>query len=165
MNKFLTALIFLTALFSSCRFNPNLQNKGTDYVQGEWQEEEVEYADQLLQFTRHTIKFDCDSFFITFKTTSKVNINPDTCYSSGQWTEYAKGGYLIKKDTLYLSGTFAKSNFKQKISGCFRNGQYLESFIIKNHTGDSLNLESMQQHFPLKLTLKERTSCKPKPVN
>ena len=150
--------------FSSCKFNPNLQDKGTDYIQGAWQESRVDYQDQLLQYTKHTFKFNCDSFYITFQTKSKSNIYPDSCFNNGTWTEFAKGGYTIQNDTLFLSGTFTKSNFKQKISGCYRNGLYLETFLIKKHSPDSLYLDRLQNHIPIKLALQKKIICIPKPV-
>ena len=164
MYKYLAVYLVLLLLLSSCKFNPNLQDKGSDYLQGIWQENKVDYQDRLLQYTTHSVKFNCDSFYITFLTKSKVDIYPDSCYNKGVWTEFAKGGYVVQNDTLFLSGTFAKSDFKQKISGCFRNGQYLESFIIKKHSNDSLYLESLQQHNPIKLALQKKITCTPKPV-
>ncbi len=141
-----------------------MQDKGTEYLQGIWQENKIEYQDQLLQYTAHTFKFSCDSFYITFNTKSKVNIYPDSCFNNGIWTEYAKGGYVVQNDTLFLSGTYAKSNFKQKISGCYRNGQYLETYIIKKHSADRLYLEGLQQHQLIKMSLNQKLICNPKPV-
>jgi hypothetical protein len=64
-----------------------------------------------------------------------------------------------------LTTTFTKSNFKQKISGCYRVGQYLPAFIIRKNTADSLYLESLKQHLNIKLSLKEKTVCIQKPLN
>ncbi|HUH32999.1 MAG TPA: hypothetical protein VLZ28_03545, partial [Daejeonella sp.] len=63
-----------------------------------------------------------------------------------------------------LSGTFTKSNFKQKISGCYRIGQYLETFIIKNTQEKTFHLQSLKQHRPVYLTLKQRTVCTQQPI-
>lgn len=155
-------MAFSAIFFSSCKINPNLQGKGVDLVQGIWEEAPVLYQSELLQYTRRDFKFTCDSFYVTLNTYSKVNLYEDSCYNNGYWKEYAKGTYVAQNDTLFLTGTFTKANFKQKISGCYRNGQYIEAFVIKNHTSDSLYLESLQQHLPVTLALKEKLICTPK---
>jgi hypothetical protein len=151
--------------FTSCKFNPNLQGKGTESLQGIWEENSVDYQDQKLQYSKHRYRFTCDSVYVTIQTFAKVNMYPDSCFNNGKWTEYAKGTYLTKQDTLMVTATFTKSNFKQKISGCYRIGQYLPAFVIRKSTADSLYLESIQQHLQLKLSLKERTVCVQKPLN
>jgi hypothetical protein len=166
----MSRLLLLTALISffflsSCRFNPNLQGKGTDFLQGVWSEDSIAYRNELIQYTAHEFKFSCDSFYVTMRTSAKANIYPDSCYNNGQWTEYAKGVYSIKNDSLWISGTFTKANFKQKISGCYRIGQYLETFIIKNRSATSIQLRSLKEHRPLQFTLKERITCIQKPIN
>ncbi len=160
---FFFALLLLAS--ASCKFNPNLQGKGTESIQGTWEEDSVEYQNELLQYSRHQFRFSCDSVYVTIKTFAKVNTYPDSCFNDGKWTEYAKGTYLNNGDTLMLTTTFTKSNFKQKISGCYRVGQYLPAFIIRKNTGDSLYLESLKQHQNIKLSLKEKTICIQKPLN
>ncbi|MFA6945065.1 MAG: fumarate hydratase [Pedobacter sp.] len=157
------ALILLTS--ASCKFNPNLQGKGTESLQGIWQEDSVDYQNERLQYSRHQLRFTCDSVYITIKTFAKVNTYPDSCFNKGSWIEYAKGTYLTKGDTLMFTATFTKSNFKQKISGCYRIGQYLPAYIIKKNSGDSLYLESLKQHLQIKLSLKEKIVCVQKPLN
>lgn len=161
---FLFTAIFFLAL-SSCKFNPNLQGKGTASLQGIWEEERASYQDERLQYSLHKFRFTCDSVYVTILTNARVNIYPDSCFNKGRWTEYAKGTYQTKNDTLILTTTFTKSNFKQKISGCYRIGQYLPTFVIKKSPIDSLYLESLQQHSTLKLSLKKRTVCVQKPLN
>lgn len=151
--------------FSSCKFNPNLQGKGLDSIQGVWEEDYVEYQDQKLQYSKHKFRFTCDSVYVTIETFAKVNRYPDSCFNDGRWMEYAKGTYQTKNDTLIFAATFTKSNFKQKISGCYRIGQYIPAFVIKKNTSDSLYLESIQEHLQLRLALKERTVCVQKPLN
>lgn len=158
-------LLVLCSLLFACRFNPNLQGKGENYLQGVWHEDSVVYQDELLQYTRHQFKFTCDSFYVTLKTSAKVNTYTDSCFNNGAWVEYAKGTYTVINDTLYIYGTFTKPDFKQKISGCYRIGQYLASFIIKRHTNKALYFQSLQQHLPVKLNLKQKISCVPKPLN
>ena len=165
MSRLLQILLLATGLLTSCRFNPNLQGKGADFLQGEWMEDSVRYRDDLLQYTTHQFKFTCDSFYVTLETKAKSNYYPDSCFNNGQWTEYAKGLYAVRGDSVIISGTFTKSNFKQKISGCYRIGQYLETFVIKDRAPESLSLESVRQHRPIQLTQKRRTTCIQKPIN
>lgn len=163
-----SCLFFLTLsvlAFISCKFNPNLQGIGTKSLQGIWEEHNVDYQNERLQFSRHKFRFSCDSVYITIQTFAKVNTYPDSCFNNGSWMEYAKGTYQTIQDTLILTATFTKSNFKQKISGCYRIGQYLPAFVIRKNAADSLYLESLQKHSQLKLALRERTVCFQKPLN
>lgn len=163
------AFYFLFALIlfplSSCKFNPNLQGKGTESLQGVWEEDSAYYQNERLQYSKHQFRFTCDSVYLTIKTFAKVNTYPDSCFNNGEWIEYAKGTYLTQSDTLILNTTFTKSNFKQKISGCYRIGQYLPAYIILKNTGDSLYLQSLKQHLQIKLSLREKTQCVQKPLN
>ncbi len=156
--------LFAFFLFASCKFNPNLQGRGEQFLQGEWTEDAVLYQGNLLEYTKHHFVFTCDSFYVSLKTYAKVNRYPDDCFNKGTWTEYAKGTYLLRRDTLYFAGTFTKSNFKQKLSGCYRIGQYLPIFIVKKHAEEKLYLENINQHLPLTLKLKKRIVCTPKPL-
>lgn len=133
-------------------------------MQGVWEEEPLVYRDSLLQYTTHHFKFSCDSFYVTLNTEAKANYYPDSCFKEGKWEEYAKGVYLVSNDTLYLAGTFTRSNFRQKVSGCYRIGQYLPVFLIKDTSPEKIELQSLQQHLPLTLKLKERIVCDPKPL-
>ncbi len=152
-------------LLGSCKFNENMQGKGRDDFQGSWQEETVAYQNERLQYSKHQFRFTCDSVYVTINTFAKVNTYPDSCFNGGSWTEYAKGVYETKKDTLLVSATFTKPDFKQKISGCYRNGQYLPAFVIRKSSADTLYLEGLQDHLPLNLVLKEKTPCVQKPLN
>ncbi|WP_242689284.1 fumarate hydratase [Pedobacter sp. SYSU D00535] len=148
----------------SCKFKPNYQERGTDFLQGLWEEEPVDFADSLLVYTKHHIKFTCDSFYVTLNTRAKVNYYADSCFNEGEWSEYAKGNYLVSNDTLYLLGTFTKSNYKQKLSGCYRIGQYLPVFLIKNTSSGKIELQHLQQNMPVTLKLKKRINCVPQPL-
>ena len=163
-KKLFLLFALCSLLFASCKFNPNLQGRGTDFMQGVWQEEHVLYQDKLLQYTQHNFTFTCDSFYLTMNTVAKVNTYADSCFNNGKWTEYAKGTYMIKKDTLLINGTYTKSNFKQKISGCHKIGVYSPVFIIKKYNADSLYLENFQKRLPLTLVLKQKITCIPKPI-
>lgn len=158
-------IILGAAALNSCRFNENLQGKGRDDLQGIWEEGTVAYQNERLQYSKHQFRFSCDSVYVTIKTFAKVNTYPDSCFNNGNWTEYAKGVYETKKDTLLITATFTKPDFKQKISGCYRTGQYLRAFVIRKSNADTLYLEGLQDHLPLDLILKERTICVQKPLN
>lgn len=108
-------LFIVCSVFSACRFNPDIQGSGEKFLQGVWEEDSVRYQDQLLQYTRHKFVFTCDSFYATLVTKSRVNTSPDSCFNNGTWTEYAKGVYFVRRDTLYFTGTYTKANFKQKV--------------------------------------------------
>lgn len=157
-------LFAICAGVNACKFNPNIQGKGTDYVQGIWKEDKVVYQDQLLQYTRHRFTFTCDSFYAVLSTKSKMNQYADSCFNGGNWNEYAKGVYQVSNDTLFIYSTFVHSNYKQKLSGCYRIGRYLPTFIIKKHTADSLILQNLQDHLPVKLSLQQKLICTPKPL-
>ena len=165
-NKFfllfaLYPLLFaLCFLLSACEFNPNIQGSGEKFLQGVWEEDSVQYQDQLLQYTRHKFTFTCDSFYATLITKARVNEYPDSCFNNGTWTEYAKGVYSMDKDTLYLRGTYTKANFKQKISGCYHIGEYLPVLIVKEYIPDKLLLQD--KHIFMNLSLKKEIVCKPK---
>ncbi len=156
--------LFIAILLASCKFNPNFQGRGSDALQGVWEEDSVLYRDALSQYTRHKIRFSCDSFYMTLQTTSKAVISPDSCYNNGTWLEYLKGTYAVKGDTIQFFGTFTKSNFKQKISGCYRIGTYKPVYVIEKHSGSELKLKSLSTHFPVLLKLKEKITCIPKPL-
>ena len=160
-------ILFLMLIITSvaCKFNPNRQGSGSKYLQGVWQQEKAIYEDKLLAYTLHTFKFTCDSFYLTLDTHTKVNTYADSCFNKGHWTEYVKGVYAVNSDTLYLNGTFLKSNFKQKISGCYRIGHYLSSFSLKNLDDSTAIFQDVTQHVPLLLRLKQKTICIPQPIN
>lgn len=158
-------LLFLCCLFvAGCKFNPNFQGRGTDFIQGYWEEADNKLSDSLIHYTRHAFRFACDSVYITMETQSRFNYYPDSCFNGGKWTEYAKGNYVVSNDTLYILATFTKSNFKQKLSDCYRIGQYLPVFIIKERSPEKIKLEGVTQHLPISLNLKEKITCIPKPL-
>ncbi len=165
MRIFFSIFLLIIFILISCKFNPNIQGRGSNDLQGIWVEEQAIYQDQLLEYTLHTFKFTCDSFYLTFDTHTRVNTYPGNCFNNGHWTEYVKGIYSVNKDTLSLNGTFTKSNFKQKISGCYHIGQYVKAFVIKKHKGDTLSFQDLSQHVPFSLKLKQRITCIPKPIN
>lgn len=165
MRKTLLFILLLLGLHSACRFNPNYQGSGTELIQGDWTEEPIPFQDSLLQYTRHDFRISCDSFYVSLSTKAKTNPYPDSCFNGGKWAEYAKGTYRQSNDTLYFNGTFTKANWKQKLSGCYRIGQYIEAMVIQKNVADTVYLKSLTQHVRLKLVLKKKTVCEPKPLN
>ncbi|MDB5013187.1 MAG: fumarate hydratase [Daejeonella sp.] len=139
-----------------------MQEKGADFIQGVWVEDSVIYQNQLLQYTKHRFKVTCDSFYVTMDTYAKTNTFTDSCFNNGHFTEYAKGLYATKNDSIFFSGTFTKSNFKQKISGCYRVGEYLAGFAIRKKGADTLLLTNKMQNLPIILIRKEKWVCVPK---
>lgn len=149
-------------LGSACKFNPNVQGEGEPYLQGVWIQDTIAHQDQLLNYSLYRLKFTCDSVYITLKTFSKVKTVVDSCYGDGQWEEYARGVYLVRNDSLLIESTFTRSNWRQKLSGCHRIGQFLPRFKIIKHTADSLYLESQYYQTPINLRKIEQITCVPK---
>jgi hypothetical protein len=161
-HTYLLFFSFLLLAFWSCTRLPNVQGKGELFLQGVWNEDKVSNADKLLNYTQHHFKFSCDSFYVDLITFSKVNYYEDSCFNKGVWKEYAKGTYAVKGDTLILTGTFTKANYKQKVSGCYRIGRYLSNFKIKSKQDNNLLLEGLTDQRECNLVLKEKISCSPK---
>jgi hypothetical protein len=155
-------LFLLLALVSACTRLPNVQGKGEAFLQGVWNQDSVLNSKELLNYTQHHFKFTCDSFYVDLTTHAKVNYYEEACFNNGIWKEYAKGKYTVKGDTLILIGVFTKSNYKQKISGCYRSGQYLTNFKIKSSKTNNLVLENLNDQRECSLILKEKITCIPK---
>jgi hypothetical protein len=167
MNSFLNRIKLLAFSFSlfaitACTRLPNVQGRGEAFFQGVWKQDSIANSSQLLNYTQHHFKITCDSFYVELTTFSKVNYYADSCFNKGVWKEYAKGTYKVKGDTLLLTGTFTKANYKQKVTGCYRIGRYLTSFKIKNSTANHLRLESFNDQREIRLALKEKITCVPK---
>lgn len=153
---------FLIFTYASCTRLPDVQGKGEVFLQGIWNQDSIANSVKLLNYTQHRFKISCDSFYVDLTTHSKVNYYEDSCFNKGVWKEYAKGTYVVKGDTLLLTGTFTKANYKQKASGCYRNGQYISNFKIKSSSPTSLILENLNDQRECALVLKEKITCVPK---
>jgi len=165
MNKyhFLIAVICLMA-FLGCERRPNVQGNGEVFLQGVWNQDSIANAAKLLNYTQHKIKFTCDSFYVDLTTHSKVNYYEDPCYNNGVWKEYAKGVYEVRKDSLFLEGTYTKSNYKQKVSGCYTVGRYRKSFLVKSVNASHLLLQGLSDQRDIQLSLKQKITCIPQPL-
>ncbi|RYE21194.1 MAG: fumarate hydratase [Sphingobacteriales bacterium] len=148
----------------NCSFNPAIQGNGQAYLQGEWQQDSIPAGKQWVTYSSSTFKFDCDSFFITTNTISNINYGADSCMKKGRWTEYMKGRYSERNDTLHLKGFFhnADGTFK-KLNTCFRTGVYEEFFKVTKKTDSLVQLSGTSADIPLNIKLVKRTTCTPKP--
>jgi hypothetical protein len=160
-------LVFFSLILCSstaCTRLPDIQGKGTEFLQGVWNQDSVANSDKLLNYTQHKFKFTCDSFYVDLTTYSRVNYYEDSCYNKGVWREYAKGTYIVRTDTLFLVGTYTKANYKQKISGCYQIGQYIKSFKIDHNEQTKLMLEGTGNQREISLKLEQKITCVPQPL-
>jgi hypothetical protein len=164
----LSPFIFLALsafCLTSCSLNPDMQGRGVTNLQGEWQQDSSTIQQKLVTSSSYHIRFDCDSFFVQINSTSKVNYGADSCMRSGHWSEYIKGNYAQKNDTLYLKGLFCNPDFSYKENtDCFRTGPYKEFFKIVHQKDSVIQLSGTSSVIPIQLHLVKRTSCTPKPL-
>jgi hypothetical protein len=162
---YLSAFMLLLLALTSCMRNPNLQGKGEEYMQGEWQQDSVPLQKQLLSYSLYHYKFNCDSFFVTINSFSKVNTGYDTCMNAGHWKEYIRGTYKQSHDTLHIKGLFCNADFSfKKVGGCFRSGVYEEYFKVSKKTDSLIQLSSISNVIPVNLRLIKKITCRPKPL-
>jgi hypothetical protein len=158
-------LLPFALLLAACSFNPNMQGNGQGYLQGEWQQDSVPMQKRMLNYSLYKFRFSCDSFFVSMQTFSKVNPGADSCMKAGQWTEFAKGDYQQKNDTLHLKGLFANANWSLKDpGGCFRSGVYEEFFKITKKTDSLVQFFPTSSVIPISARLVKRSTCTPKPL-
>ncbi len=162
LNVLSVAVLLVALLASACQRLPDVQGRGEDFLQGVWSQDSIPYSSTLLNYTEHKFRFTCDSFYVDLTTHSKVNYYEDSCFNNGVWKEYAKGVYAVRNDSLFLVGTYTKSNYKQKVSGCYQTGQYLKSFSISSKKPGQVVIQSINDQRETVLTLKEKIVCVPK---
>lgn len=162
----LSALTLIMAFcLGACSMNPDTQKPGVKELQGEWQQDSVPLQKQLLTYSLYHFRFSCDSFFVAIKTFSKVNYGADSCMKSGKWTEYTRGNYGQRNDTLFLKGQFCNPDFTIKDNtGCFRSGNYEEIFKINKVTDSAIQLSSTSGVIPIDAHLIKHTTCHIKPL-
>jgi len=161
---YLSAFTLIVAC-SSCRMNPDMQGAGEGYVQGEWQQDTVKAQQRLINYSLYHFRFSCDSFFVSIKTFSKVNYGADSCMKTGHWTEYTRGHYVQRNDTLFLKGQFCNADFSIKETpDCFRIGVYKEIFKVTKKTDSLIQLSSTSGVIPINARLIKRTTCYVKPL-
>lgn len=164
MQKAFTVLLLALTL-ASCSFDQRLQGKGEDYLQGEWKQDSVPRQAQLLNYSLYDLRFTCDSVYATIRTVSKVNTGYDTCMNAGKWTEYMRGTYEQKNDTLRIKGNFCNADFSLKSAGgCFRSGVYQDVFKVSRQNDSLIQFSSTSGVIPVKLRLLNKISCNPQPL-
>lgn len=160
----ISIFVILMLILTSCKFNSKMQHPGAEFLQGSWTAESVPNQDQLQRYELYDFQFNCDSVYVKIKTSSKTKMDVDSCYGNGQWTEYARGVYVVRGDSLIIQATYTHENWKQKLTGCHHIGQYLPRFKIAQQTTDSLYLENRYSHIPIQLKKTATTTCVPKEV-
>lgn len=160
--KWLFPASALFLLAGGCHFNSDMQYEGAAYLQGVWTQEGIPMQDALLQYTSYELKFTCDSIYATMRVTSKVRNIADSCYNGGQWTEYAKGIYVVRGDSLIVDGQYTHADWRPKMAGCYHLGQYLPRFKIVLHSPDSLLLENRYDPRPIRLRKTADITCVPR---
>lgn len=155
----------LFAFCSGCHLNPDMQTPGESYLQGEWQQDSIPGQKALLSYSLYHLKFTCDSFYFVIKSVSKVNTGPDSCMASGNWTEYVKGTYLQKNDTLHAKGLFCNRDWTIKNDkGCFRYGDYEEFFKMIKKNANVVQFANTTNVIPIKAHLIKKYTCHPNPI-
>lgn len=155
-------LLLGSTLLSSCVRHSEYQHEGADFLQGVWVQDSVPFQDQLIQYTLHELKVTCDSLYVTLNTFSSAKNIADTCYNDGQWTEYAKAVYVVRGDSLIVDGLYTRADWKQKVSGCYRVGQYIPRFHIVHRSPDSVVLQNRFDQRPIILRKVEDITCVPR---
>ncbi|MBD1393862.1 fumarate hydratase [Mucilaginibacter glaciei] len=156
---------FVVLLVTACKFNPNMQKPGENYLQGEWRQDTSVLQKKLVDYSLYNLRFNCDSFFVSIKTFSKANAGADSCTKNGQWTEYAKGVYQQSNDTLHVRGLFCNANYTYKEpTGCYRSGVYEEYFKVANKGDSTVQFNPTSSTIAIKAHLIKRNTCNPKPL-
>ncbi|GAA4324153.1 hypothetical protein GCM10023149_25540 [Mucilaginibacter gynuensis] len=160
-------LLFLALglALSGCHINPAVQGSGEAYLQGQWQQDSLAGREKLLTYASADFTFTCDSFYVRINTTTKVKYVADSCMGKGQWTEYAKGHYEQKNDTLHLKGLFCNADYSIKSPGtCLRVGVYEDFLRVTKKTDSVIQLSGSADMIPVDLHLIKRIACNPKPL-
>jgi len=157
--------LLLAFCLTACSMNPNTQGPGQGYLQGEWKQDSTLVQKQLMTYSLYDVKITCDSFFIKQHTITKVNYGADSCMSKGQWTEYIRGTYQQKNDSLHLKGVFCNPDFSIKLDAtCFRAGVYEEYFKVDKKTDSLVQFSGTPSVIPISLRLINKLTCHIKPL-
>ncbi len=158
----LAALLAVLFSFYNCVRHSDMQDHGADFLQGVWVQDSIANQDQMIGYTIHEFKVTCDSIYAIMKVHSKTQSIPDSCYGDGNWTEYAKAVYAVRGDSIIVDGVYTKENGKQKISGCYKTGQYTPRFKVAYIGKDSVVLENRFDARPIILRKTKDIVCVPK---
>ncbi|WP_231388252.1 fumarate hydratase [Sphingobacterium hungaricum] len=149
-------------VFTSCVRQSDMQTEGASYLQGVWVQDSIPNQNEMMDYTLHEFTFTCDSIYTKMHNVSKVQRMVDSCYQDGKWSEYAQGVYVVRGDSILAEGIYTRENGKQKISGCYKIGQYLPRFKIASYSKDSLVLENRFDQRPIVLRKVKDIVCVPK---
>lgn len=155
-------MVGMLLFLSSCVRHSEMQSEGADYLQGVWIQDSILHQSQMMDYTLHEFRFVCDSVYTTMQVHAKMQRISDSCYNNGEWTEYARGVYVVRGDSLIGEGIYTRPNGKYKTSGCHRTGTYLPRYRIAYHDADSLVLESRFDQRPVILRKTHGITCVPK---
>ncbi len=161
-KAYLAIMLGMLFTFASCYRHSDMQTEGVAVLQGVWVQDSVHNKEQLLNYTLHEFTFRCDSIYTVMDVHAKTKTMPDSCFKNGNWKEYAKGVYVQRGDSLIVEGIFTRENGKQKISGCYKNGQYLPRFKIISIAADSIVLQNKFESKPITLRKTQDITCVPK---
>lgn len=154
--------ISLVFFLSSCQRHSNMQTEGVPFLQGVWVQDSIPYQDQMMEYALHQFTFTCDSIYAVMDVFAKNKIIPDSCYKNGNWQEYARGVYVLRGDSIIVEGIYTRANGRQKISGCYRYGQYTPKFRLAYQSDDSVVLENRFDAKPIILRKVKDIECVPK---
>lgn len=155
-------MLGILTLFTACQRHSDMQTEGTPFLHGVWVQDSIPQQNQMRSVVLHEFTFNCDSIYTTMHVKSKTKTMPDSCFNDGSWTEYAKGVYVLRGDSIIVEGIYTKENGKQKISGCYKNGQYLPRFKLVYQDKDSVVLENRFDSQPIILRKIKDVRCIPK---
>lgn len=145
-NRLIIILSSLSiSLLSACQWRSHQSGATITFLQGTWIQDSIPFRNQSLSYTTHQVTFIKDSFYLQMDTYNKANYFPDTC-SKTHFSEYAKGTYLLKNDTLLFNGVFAQPNFKQKISGCYHIGIYEGAWVLQKPYSGPIKFQNLYSH-------------------
>ena len=147
---------------TACQRHSDMQTEGVDFLQGVWVQDSIPNQDKMLNYTLYEFTFRCDSVYVKMDVHAKTKTMPDSCFKNGNWQEYAKAVYVQRGDSIIVEGVYTKENGKQKISGCYKNGQYLPRFKLVHHAADSIVLQNKYESKPIILRKTRDIICTPK---
>lgn len=158
----LGAILIVMLFISGCQRHSEMQTEGVPFLQGVWEQQPMPYQDQMMNYTLHRFTFTCDSIYTVMDVHAKTKTMPDSCFKNGNWNEFAQGVYVLRGDSIIVEGIYTKENGKQKISGCYKYGQYIPRFKLAYHSEDSVVLENRFDSKPIILRKVKDITCVPK---
>lgn len=163
-KRYFFYLLFFVMMMVSCRRKADVQEPGTDFLQGEWKQDSVRMQKKLLSYSLYQFRITCDSIYITTDNYSKVNYGTDTCMDQGKWKEYVRGKYELHHDTLRVRGLYCHPDFSLKNEGCFHIGVYEDLFKLQKKSDSLFHVTSFSSTVPFDIRLTKRIICNPKPL-